>query len=241
MTHDKPTERELAALVINWLHDFQWEVYQEVSLSTCGGIRADIVAKQGRIVWVIETKCAFGMQVLAQAWNWRPHAHYVSIAVPYRKGTRSTYSFENKIIKDHGIGYIEINSPHRGCTVYEDIKPKLNRNAVLPQILDIHRYYSEAGNSDCDYYSDFKHTKNRIISNVIKNGSMLFSDLLDKTENHYRTPSSFKACMLQHIGSNTIPELVTFKDNNKLYVKLSDSFDKDEFAKNNRFALPRMK
>jgi len=91
------TESELAALLVDVLKDWGWEVYQEVS-GGCGV--CDLVAKRGQIIWAIEAKLAFGLPVLEQAHRWRFSAHYVSILLPLPYLS----SFGNKICADYGIG-----------------------------------------------------------------------------------------------------------------------------------------
>jgi hypothetical protein len=75
------SEAELAAQIVAWFADKPYEIFQEVQYGRCGPV-ADIVARSGRIIWVIEAKMTLGLSVLGQADSWRPYAHYVSIATP---------------------------------------------------------------------------------------------------------------------------------------------------------------
>lgn len=217
-------ESDLACHVIAWLQEHHWEVYQEVSLSLNGGIRADIIAKRDNIIWAIETKTSFGLQVLSQAWEWTKHAHYVSIAVPYRKHN-STYAFERELLTKYGIGLIYVrtfgNKEELVVSIKEEYRPQLKRHVNLPELHERYKSYSKAGNNKCEFFSSFKETKERLIKIVEKKGIISFKDLIDKVDHHYSMQSTAKSCIKSYIGS-VIPELVLVNENNQLFVKLSN-------------------
>lgn len=48
----KISEVQLGKPIISWLQEMGWEVYQEVQIATYDSV-ADIVAKQGKLIWVI--------------------------------------------------------------------------------------------------------------------------------------------------------------------------------------------
>lgn len=77
----KYTEAEVAAVVIGHLEARGYDVYQEVELQA-GGIRADIVAKLGPEITIVETKTSASLALLYQAIERRRHAHRIYIAVP---------------------------------------------------------------------------------------------------------------------------------------------------------------
>src|SRR6266542_2366440 len=178
------SETELASHIITWLQDHQWEVYQEVSLSRAGGIRADIVAKSDKIIWVIETKTTFGLQVLAQAWEWTRHAHFVSIATPYRKQHNSSFAFERELFQQYGIGLIYVrtlgNNNDYDIVINETYRPKFRRQVSLPQLHERYKTYSQAGNNKCEFFSSFKETKENIINHVKKCGNIAYRDLIEE-------------------------------------------------------------
>ena len=70
------TERELAAPVVEWLSAQHFEVYQEVELHSRV---ADIVAVDGKRVWVIECKRTMSLDLLDQANRWRWLATWCSV------------------------------------------------------------------------------------------------------------------------------------------------------------------
>jgi hypothetical protein len=60
------TEADLAAVVVAWLQDSGAAVYQEVEVA--GGV-ADIVARVGPELWIIETKLHLSLALLVQAYS----------------------------------------------------------------------------------------------------------------------------------------------------------------------------
>src|SRR6185295_4535729 len=82
----KPTEADLARYIVGYFQNLQWEVYQEVQLSTQGS-RADIVVTQGKLVGICECKQSLGLPVLEQAYEWKPYAHFVWVATWYKSRT----------------------------------------------------------------------------------------------------------------------------------------------------------
>ncbi len=86
------TEVELARPVVAWLGDLGWEVFQEVS---AGGSVADIVARRGPVLWVVEVKRSLGLSLLGQAHAWKRRAHRVSVAVPAGRDTTARRSSGN--------------------------------------------------------------------------------------------------------------------------------------------------
>src|SRR6476646_10663174 len=98
------SEAELASGVVQWLTQNGWDVYQEVQFR---GSVADIVAVFGKLVWIIECKQAFTLDVLCQAGEWLPYAHYVSVAVPYSNGRRHGTTM-NRIMAMLNIGCLEV-------------------------------------------------------------------------------------------------------------------------------------
>ena len=77
------SEAQLAAAVVSHLREHGWEVWQEVRAGRISDRRADIVATMGRRVMVVETKLSLSAAVVGQAFQWRPYAHWVVVAVPF--------------------------------------------------------------------------------------------------------------------------------------------------------------
>ncbi len=116
------SEQKLAKYTTRFLNDEGWDVYKEVQVQTVGP-RADLVAVRRRRVWVVETKMNLNLKLLSQAWRWLSYAHFVSVAVPKRIRAEP---FTNLILKDYGIGCLEITKNY----VWEEIPARRNRKPM---------------------------------------------------------------------------------------------------------------
>lgn len=95
------TEADLARVVVRWLEDRGFDVYQEVEL-VARGIRADIVARRGPEISIIETKTSASLALVAQVMERRRFAHRVYAACP-----RSRVELE-PIFAELGIGLLRV-------------------------------------------------------------------------------------------------------------------------------------
>lgn len=102
------TEAELAAVVITWLEALGAEVWQEVE---CGTGVADIVARLGAELWIIETKLSLSLALLVQACERRREAHRVYCAAPY---TRTMREF-GMLCEELGVGLLDVRVGEASC------------------------------------------------------------------------------------------------------------------------------
>src|SRR5687767_1484846 len=91
------TEQQVGAVVVAWLEALGADVYQEVE---CAGGVADVVARRGAELWVVEVKTSFSIALLFQAMDRRRTAHRVFIAAPYSKNIRDVTA----VCEELGIG-----------------------------------------------------------------------------------------------------------------------------------------
>ena len=201
----KRVETDVARPIVGWLEDLQWDVYQEVAL----GARADIVALQGPLIWVIEVKTTLTFDVVEQAHNWLDHAHYVSIAVPWARTHRN---MAQRVCRMLGIGMLEIDRPGRGG-VHTRVPAKLGRSRV-------HKLYAkrlreacrpecktwgEAGNARSEFFSPFKGTCRAIVEHLTKNGPTPIKDLVKGIEHHYATDASARGSIPRWVMDGKVP------------------------------------
>lgn len=206
------TETELAKPVIAWLESYQWDVYQEVQYR---GKIADIIAVQGNLVWTIETKLVSTLRVIEQALEWKPYAHYVSVAVP---ATSRPWMFD-RVLELFGIGKLTV-----GFEVHESVPPALNRKALSGGVLEClspeHKTFAVAGNADGNRLTPFKRTCAKITEEIHRNPGITVKELIQRVKTHYETPASARACITKWLGTKHIDVRVeTERKTLKLYPK----------------------
>jgi len=194
------TEADLARPLVAWLEDLGWDVYQEVAMHAYGR-RADIVAKRGPILWVIETKLRLGWEVLTQAEFWLLHAHRVSVGVP------TVFPAAERIGRLLGIGFLSVYGASIDC-VQEVVRPAFRRRVQprLGQCLrEEHKVYGEAGNAASQYYTPFKATCRAVLEVVKQEPGINLKDLIVRAPHHYATPESARCSIAKWADEGKIP------------------------------------
>lgn len=110
-------ETELAALVIAWLREDGWTIYQEVEHFNSPRI-ADIVAWKDGLAWVVEVKSTCGFELLEQALHYRGSAHRISMAAPL-PATDRLASFVPRHCVELGIGFFHLDAARGTATPLE--------------------------------------------------------------------------------------------------------------------------
>ena len=215
---DQVKETDLARKVIEWLDDQKWDCYQEVQVFPGGSI-ADIVAKQGPVCWVIETKMTLSLAVIGQAYEWLPWANYVSVAVPAGK---RRIGFAARILKTYGIGLLKVNQYEYdldwSSPVSEVEHPAFRRHTgnarsyALNALNDGHKTYAEAGNNKGRHWSPFKETCLQIHRYVSLNEGCSLKDILNNVKYHYATPASARSCIPRWAEAGTIDRIKVVKE-----------------------------
>ena len=211
-TPDRPRETTLARAVVAHLEDAQWDVYEEITLRGGGAPRADIVARQGPLLWVVEVKQSLSLAVLEQALHWLPYAHFVSIAVPHArhevKGRRAAQRF----CWHEGIGIFTIRLDQR-LPVFVDRAPTLGRQRVIPGFatqlraaLTPHTKTSgAAGNADQAYWTPFRHTCDEIRRVLRDAGTPLTTRaLIDQVTHHYSSDLAARANLRRWLAAGKV-------------------------------------
>ena len=205
-------EEDLAAVVVRHLRDLRWEIYSEVQprrFRCC----ADIVAVQGPVVWVLETKLSFGLSVIEQAHDWRRYAHFVSVAVPWSGRTRMA----EIICRRLGIGVLRVGNDGR---IDERALPAFNRKALAGRLRDDlterHKSYAAAGNAAGRRYTPFRRTCESVAAAVRERPGLLLKELLDSVPTHYLNRASARTCLPRWIREGLIDEVRLERDGRSL-------------------------
>jgi len=194
-----PSESELAAVVVRWLREQEWEVFQEVQ-ATRGGRRADIVAKRGRLLWAIEAKRSLSLALLEQGVSWQWRAHHVSVAFPLGKGRGMGLA----VCKWKGLGALAVTEDR----VVERLAPRLNRrigghlaDVLVPQQAD----YAPAGNAGGAFWSPFKETCQNVLAFVREHPGCTSKELVEGVDHHYHSSATARSALLHWVGAGKIP------------------------------------
>jgi len=112
LTRWPASETDVAQPVVAWLRAGGWDVYQEVRQGR-GERSCDIVATRGPLVWAVEVKVQFGIEVLEQAIYWSQYANYSSVAVPQKSSRRGNGVVYRLALSHWGIGVFEVGDPSK--------------------------------------------------------------------------------------------------------------------------------
>ena len=196
------TEVEIGRAVVDWLKSQHWEVYQEVQISQSGAV-ADLVATQGRLLWVIECKRHMGLAVIAQADQWRRNAHFVSVAV----GSTGRRSFGAYVCRTYGIGVLTVGNIEQ--TVNQVQCPKLNRHAYTHDLRgalrEPQKTFAEAGNADSLRWSPYRQTCSAVYAAVRAQPGIRLKELVAAVEHHYSSNTVARSCLAHWIECGKVP------------------------------------
>lgn len=219
------SEEAMAAVVVAYLEDLQWTVYQEVTCEPGG--RADIVATQGPLLWVVECKRSLSLDLIAQADEWRGVAHRVSIAcaAPQRpkgrrrsRGHRRGGRFVRALLSERGIGWLSVDDQE----VSEAIKPRLTRRvapALRRALRPEHRTFAAAGNARSEFWSPFRDTCRRLRAIVQERPGITLKEAVAAIEHHYRTPSSAVGSLRHWIGEGKVPGVRLVQEGRRITLR----------------------
>ena len=192
---EKLSEVELGELLIPWLENKGWEIYQEVKFGYGGNV-ADIVAMKDEEMWIIELKTSLSLKVMEQAWKWKD-AHYKSIAVPYSR--RRNDQFASTILRHFGIGYIEIGTDYireHLPGVMQEFKKEHYELWMLPYITELHKTYSKAGSKHGGHITAYRMTIIMIQDFLKENPGSTLNEIIDNVGiGHYSSERSAKGSL----------------------------------------------
>lgn len=205
-----PSEAELAAVVIAWLEALGADVYQEVELQR-QGIRADIVARVGPELWIIETKTSMSLALIEQAMERRSFAHRVYIAAPTHKARAGLDLCQELGIGVLGVTYgggIEAPSEYdepqvtmRAQSRRWNTRPVALARKLEPQ----HKTHARAGATTGGHWSPFRRTIERLAQEVAAHPGIKIKAAVAGIEHHYRSNAGARTSLATWIRSGKVP------------------------------------
>lgn len=210
-------EIDLAAHVIAYLRDLQYEVHQEVN-------GADIVAVMGRHAWIIECKMAMGFPVIAQAYKWIQlgAAPFVSIATPCTRGGDGE-RMARRFLQHLGIGWLTVsdyvtadNARWEGdYPVRQELAPRVHRWKAqrfahdIRDALNEHTLsgYAVAGSPSPRRWTPFKQFAQDVRAALKHSaGPLTVREIIAKLPTHHYASDSGARSRLAHFLGNGIIE-----------------------------------
>ena len=199
------SETDLARLALRQLEEMGFDCYQEVAH---GAHRADIVGVRRGIVCIVECKTALSFDVVAQADDWLPVAHWRFIAVPMARYAGRGRELAYAICEQRGIGVLEISEQHDRVWILR--YPALNRAAKPQRLLDAlrpeHKTYAAAGSSG-SYWSPWKSSVQSLVLEVNRKPGRPLRDVIAHIKHHWVSNKSAVSCVSRQIADGAIEGL----------------------------------
>lgn len=204
MKRPKPPEAALAAVVVRWLESQDADVYQEVAV--LGGI-ADIVAKVGAEIWIVETKNAFSLALIAQGIDRRRHAHRVYIAAPH---TKSLHEVE-MLCRELGIGCLVVSTPStyepEGRVQMRCDSRRWNTRpvAIAGKLRPEHKTAAPAGVANgAGRWTPYRDTCRQLAHVVAVEPGITLKDAVERITHHYASRHSARASLVRWIEAGKV-------------------------------------
>ena len=203
MTAKRPaySEADLAAVVVAWLQDSGATVYQEVEVA--GGV-ADIVARVGAELWIIETKLHLSLALLVQAMDRRRHAHRVYCAGPY---TRTLRDFAD-VCREVGVGMLEVTIDSYDGKRVKEAAPSQRWNtrpvALAAKLRPEHQTHAAAGTNG-GRWTPFRDTCEQLLRVVTRDPGLQLSDAVASIRDHYSSKAAARSSLAAWAAANRVP------------------------------------
>lgn len=195
------TEAELNAVLVAALEKEGWDVYQEVFLPEVGGV-ADIVARRGERVLVVEGKRRLSLTLLAQAGRWAGYAHHVAILTPLAlPKAGSETQWVRQVCDWMKLSWFKANAHGVVIRLQEPQEARLADywdRVLCPE----QKTYALSG-TNRGFWTPFKKTVRELTSYVLDHPGCALKDAVDGIRHHYKTSRSAVASLqrlLQHGG-----------------------------------------
>jgi hypothetical protein len=203
----KPTEAEVAALVVAYLESCGHDVYQEVAVR--GGV-ADIVCLvgRGREVWDVEVKTGWSLDLLEQCVERRHVAHRVFAAVPWSRSSHA-HTF-----RQLGIGTLIVhpdNSLPRVDLRDDWLPPRtsphpLFAREVRERLCEGHKTHAKAGAPGAaGRYSPWRQTCDGVARAVREKHGATLKEVIESVKHHYASPASARSSIAHWVGRGKVP------------------------------------
>lgn len=202
------SEEALGALVVQYLLDDGWEVFQEVALGSVADIVVTRKTREGAtLLGVVEVKTSLSLTLLAQAHSWKGNANVIWIAYPKPKWTKSAH-FGLQVASQNHLGVLHITPG--GVSEYKPPGLARKRNdALLDQLRPEHQEgYAKAGARGGGHYTPFKATVQRLQAVVRNQPGITLREAVLASQHHYTRNSTAIACLAKYLRDGVIDGII---------------------------------
>jgi hypothetical protein len=203
------SEIEIAAVIVAWLRDAGWTVYQEVQAGLYGR-RADIVAVIDGRTWVVECKRRHSFEVIEQSLYWMGMANWVSVATANRpRNSISRQRFHEML----GIGWLWCHDEEVEEVTTAALRRRLWSHHRIVHWLNTMQQTEGIAGSQNAYWTTFAETKRRIGELVKKEPGLTMKEIVDRGHGfHYASSSSARTALTKWIREGMIPNVEGRRD-----------------------------
>lgn len=217
----RESEQSVAEVVVAHLEALGADVYQEVEVR--GGV-ADIVARVGAELWIVEVKTSLSLALLVQALDRRRLAHRIYIAAPYSRTHRDVAD----ICAELGIGLIKVRAgdpDSRWSSEWPNVMTvvesrRWNRRPVelAAKLRPEHKTHAKAGAVGAGgRWTPFRDTCEQIARVVTDTPGITLKDAIGRIKHHYSSRSSAVSSIAHWAGRGKVPGVRLERDPLRLY------------------------
>jgi hypothetical protein len=202
----KRLEIDVGRAVRAWLLLDGWEVHSEVVYGRGGGLRADIVARLGKVLWVVECKTTLGFAVVSQAMRWERVANMVSVAVPTSRAVHSEAA--RRCLPVLGVGLLAVYAYGERGGVRQEVRPAIRRRvstSLEEYLCEATRAHDSPGEQHGDYHTPFRGTCRAITDVLAKTPGLTTKELVAEIDHHYASDSTARSALVQWMRRGVIP------------------------------------
>lgn len=212
----KVAETDIGKHVVAHFEGQGYDVYQEVMGPHSYGV-ADIVAKFGKTLVVVELKKSLTFEVIAQAIGWRSYATLIYVGVPPTLGRSAGRALAYRVCAENRVGVLEVG-PRHDDLLREQVQPGFNRRAKVDafKLCPEQKTAALAGSSGGGHYTPFKGTCSRLLQLVKAEPGIALAEAVVKIQHHYRGMASARASLKGMIERKLVPGVRIMADGKKL-------------------------
>lgn len=214
----KPAETDLGRVVVAYLEALGADVFQEVTVS--GGV-ADVVAKVGAEIWIVEVKATLSLALLIQAMDRRRLAHRVILAAPPSRNARDVAG----ICSELGVGLWTVSLGQQwDPPSVRELVPSRRWNArpvaLAAKLRPEHKTHGQAGAvGGGGRWTPFRGTCEALAEVVARKPGIALKEAIGEIRHHYRSASIARSSLATWLREGKVPG-VEMRDGALFSIKL---------------------